>query len=514
MKRLIRFGLLLLVLFATVFLIFSYTSATFKNILNSGDRMVKYNSDQRLFPETKDISENVYLIKAAYNGQNRIEAEMELTYINKTGAVLKELYFHLYPNYFSSREKLPFFKEHLDKIYPNGFHPGRAQISEVKQDGRPSDWESLEDSRIVKIPLERPLNPGETKNIYIKFNLVVPEAKYRFGYQKTGDNITVSLGNWYPILAVYKDEHWHLDKYHGIGDPFYSEISDYTVEFTVPKGFTVAASGILRGEYAEDSTVTYVFSAEKVRDFALSVSNNYETVDDMVDGTRIISYFYPRDKKGGMQALDIAKHAVAIFNEYFGKYPYAELRLAEANFYFGGMEYPTFIMIDDRKYREPLLSNTSFERTVAHEVAHQWWYGVVGNDEVNEPWLDEGLAQFSSQIYFEKRYGEAGREAYYNNQIKPFLNTIKKSKKSILDPLFSFSNNTEYYSIIYVKGAMFYEELKAKIGERDLMDFLKSYFETYKYKNVSVDEFVRFLKSKNYPGLDETFYNKWLSKVK
>lgn len=208
-------------------------------------------------------------------------------------------------------------------------------------------------------------------------------------------------------------------------------------------------------------------------------------------------------------ALDVAKHALYIYNRSFGKYPYPELHIAETNFYAGGMEFPTFIMMNTAKYREPYLSNTSFERSMAHEVAHQWWYGLVGNDSINEPWLDEGLTEFSTLYYFEKRYGEAGRESYFERQVNSSMSLIKKSGRSMLDSVSSFKNNREYFAVVYVKGALFYEELKNTIGEEKLLDFLRSYLSTYMYKNVSLDEFIKLLKDKNYPGIDDNFLKKW-----
>jgi aminopeptidase N len=277
----------------------------------------------------------------------------------------------------------------------------------------------------------------------------------------------------------------------------------------VPQDFTVAASGALQGKSAKDGKTIYTYSMEKIRDFAAALSNNYETAEDFVDGIKIISYFHPEDKKGGFMALDIVKHALSVYNYSFGKYPYPELRLAEANFYAGGMEFPTFIMMNTAKYKEPYLSSTSFERSTAHEVAHQWWYALVGNDQINEPWVDEGLTEFSALYYFEKRYGQAGRESYFERQVDANMSLIKGSKRKMQDPVRLFKNNREYFAIVYVKGALFYEDLKNTIGEEKMLDFLRSYFDTYKYKNVSFNEFIEFLKQKHYPGIDDGFFKKW-----
>lgn len=454
--------------------------------------------------------QNAYDIRLEYNGLNLIKAEMDLKYVNNTGKSMSELYFHLYPNIFKDRKHLPFSSRDLDLVFPDGFSTGGIDIVEAFQDEQPLSWNLKNNSEALQLLLDKPVQPGNSSNIRIAFNLAVPKANYRFGYRVFGGGaVTLSLGYWYPILAVYSSGGWKLDRHPAMGDPAFSDISDYTVSFTVPQGFTVAASGTLKTHTVKGEKAVFVYSAEKIRDFAAAVSNNYETAEDFVDGIKIISYFHPEDKKGGFMALDVAKHALAIYNRSFGKYPYPELRIAEANFYAGGMEFPTFIMMNTAKYREPALSNTSFERSMAHEVAHQWWYGLVGNDSINEPWLDEGLTEFSTLYYFEKRYGDAGRESYFERQVNSSMNLIKENEKSMRDPVNSFRDNREYFAVVYVKGALFYEELKNTIGEEKMLDFLRSYLNTYMYKNVSFDDFMKFLKDRNYPGIDDNFFKKW-----
>lgn len=143
----------------------------------------------------------------------------------------------------------------------------------------------------------------------------------------------MSLGNWYPILTVYKDGKWCFDKHYAIGDCTYSDISDYTVSFTVPKDFTVAASGVLEKTLLQSNQVTFIYSIDQIREFAATISNNYQTATEVIDGIKITSYFHPEDKQGGFMVLNVAKYALDIFNKAFGKYPYPELRIAEANYY-------------------------------------------------------------------------------------------------------------------------------------------------------------------------------------
>ncbi|HHW01433.1 MAG TPA: M1 family metallopeptidase [Thermoanaerobacterales bacterium] len=458
----------------------------------------------------KEPQRNIYNINLEYDGLNHIKAEMDFTYVNNAGKSMSELYFHLYPNIFRDRNHLPFSRSDQTLVFPDGFSTGGIDITQALQDGSPVEWTTVNGDEILKLALKKPVEAGKSSKIHFKFSLTVPKANYRFGYRVFGkDRITLSLGNWYPLLVKYDNGKWSLDKHPAMGDPTYSDISDYTVSFTVPQDFTVAASGVMNKKTISHGKAIYVYSMENIRDFAAAISNNYKTAEDFVDGIKIISYFHPEDRKGGFMALDVVKHALSIYNASFGKYPYPELRVAEANFYAGGMEFPTFIMMNTGRYRESNLSSTSFERSMAHEVAHQWWYCLVGNDQINEPWLDEGLAEFSTLYYFEKRYRSAGKESYFTRYVNTNTNLIKQSKRKMQDPVKLFRDNREYFAIVYVKGALFYEELKNTIGEEKLLDFLRTYLNTYKYKNVSLNEFIDLLKQRNYDGVNQDFFKKW-----
>ena len=112
-------------------------------------------------------------------------------------------------------------------------------------------------------------------------------------------------------------------------------------------------------------------------------------------------------------ATKISKESIEIFNDMFGKYPYNIYSVIASDFYIGGMEYPTLSMIDEGLYTNK--NKFLLEYVIAHETAHQWWYSVVGNDEVSEPWLDEALTEYSTILSFEKKYGKNIIENLYGN---------------------------------------------------------------------------------------------------
>ena len=126
------------------------------------------------------------------------------------------------------------------------------------------------------------------------------------------------------------------------------------------------------------------------------------------------SYFLPGDEEGGRKALDWAAEALTIYQREFGAYPYRELDIVETATTAGGIEYPGLVVVASRLYSDP-KRQTFFESATVHEVAHQWWYNVVGNDQVNHPWLDEALTQYATYRYFQGAYGDAGGQGFIDS---------------------------------------------------------------------------------------------------
>lgn len=499
-----KYGLILLVIFVIIFCTF-VTVSYVKSFRVPKAEPILDNHTPEVKPERSK-----YDIVLDYNGKNKISAKMDFTYINNTEIAQKDLYFHLYPNMFLSKKHLPFYKNQIPRVFPQGVNFGGIKINNITTTEGKVTWSLEQKDQFLKISLPSPIKPKDISHLNIDYELIVPHANFRFGYRQFGKGkITMSLGNWYPVLAVFEDGKWILDHNWPFGDWTYSDIADYKVKFAVPKDFTVAASGVLQDEYEEKEKKVFLYSSEKLRDFAACISNNYEIAEDFIDDVVIYSYFHPEDKNGGFMALNVAKYALGIFNKHFGRYPYPELRIAEANYYPGGMEFPTLIMMNTVRYKQPQLSNTSLERSVAHEVAHQWWYSVVGNNQIKEPWVDEGLTEFSTSLYFEKRYGLPGREAYHGRHVDTLRGLISKSPRKMTDALTEFTDSTEYFAVVYTNGVLFFEDLRDKIGEDNLMEFLNSYYETFKFQNVRLADFKSFLKDKNYETLDESFFKKW-----
>jgi len=227
---------------------------------------------------------NYYSIEAELNVDDKtLKAVEEVIYYNNDNVELKELYFHVYPNAFRTKETAPFLFDDFDNAYKRGFAPGYAEIISVtKKDGKGEKLlkHSLsgEGDTILRIELDAPLKPYERTSIRIEFALQIPPAGERFGY---GDS-NFNLGNWYPVAAVYdQKDGWNLDKYYAIGDPFYSDAADYRVSIITPEEYIVAASGQLVEEIKEeDGKIKRIYEGKALRDFAFVANNNFAVIEE------------------------------------------------------------------------------------------------------------------------------------------------------------------------------------------------------------------------------------------
>lgn len=452
-----------------------------------------------------------YSIDVELDVENRtLHAVQKLTYTNREDTALKELYFHLYPNAYSNQKTAPFEAQDMAQAYPNGFSPGGITIKWVKIDSHPISFAITgSDRTVMKLPLSTALQPDKSVEITMEYDVVLPNSVGRFGYGSYTFNVT----NWYPILAVYDKGGWHIDPYYAIGDPFYSDVADYDIKITAPPAFIVASTGaILDDKKLSNDRRQWTVSAKAVRDFAWIASDKFKVAQKTVNNTSVRSYYLSR--QSGETALDYAADAISIFSSDFGFYPYKQFSVVQADFFIGGMEYPNLVMIDQSLYTN--MTRSLLEYVVVHETAHQWWYGVVGNDEVDEPWLDEALTEYSTILYYERKYGRKMKETVFNNMVLAKYDALDQylpegqRDEAILRPVYEFENEYVYDILVYAKGAMMLEALRQKVGDEVFNKILRTYYQECAFANASSQDFISVSERVSKMELDD-FFNQWLS---
>ena len=468
-KLVILLGIVLLVMgLGFVFLQSRYRESERKRAQEITKTCPRYEMDVTFDPEEKKID---------------ILQQIKIT--NDKSREFTELYFHLYPNAFKTFDQVPFPREEMNRAYPEGFAPGYITINNLLVGSSQVDYE-IEDT-LLKVKLIEPLKSQRKLVLTLEFEVTIPPSHGRFGY---GPN-TFNIANWYPILAVYDEKGWHTDPYYNVGDPFYSEVGLYEIHIKAPKDYTIAASGSLQKKREEGNQAIWSFQTGLIRDFTWIAGANFDTSEVSAGNTRIVSY-YPKDQEVyGVKALEHAQKALCFFSEYFGEYPYDDYCVVASDFYIGGMEYPNLVMIGSEFYD----SGEFLEYVVVHETAHQWWYGLIGNNQIDEAWLDEALTEYSTILYYQHLYGrKTGQKVYKEAILNPYkLYEATNTPGPMLRPLSEFTNWKDYSATVYYKGAIMLKELEGRIGKGKLQEALRYYFKENLYKNATTTDFIEAL---------------------
>jgi hypothetical protein len=411
-----------------------------------------------------------YTIEASLQPRERLLTGVcRVSLTNEQDQDLSELFFHLYPNAFRSADRTPA----PANAYPKGFGPGGMDVLEVEVNGEVTPGETTD--TLLRVPLKNPLKPGGQLVVDMKFQVSIPPAEYRFGQY---DGVTM-LANWYPVLAVVDKSGWRNDPYYPLGDPFYSQAADYQVSLVLPTEQVVASTGSQgREEILRDGLKRVSMKADKVRDFAIVASDRFH-LETLRDGeVTLKSYSLNGHDQNGRTALHAASQALRFYGEAFAcPYPYGQFSLVEVPMDgLSGMEYPQLTMINVQEYAKSDLRR--WQPLMSHEVAHQWWYGLVGTDQCGEPWIDEGLATWSSEVFLRQQYGAAG---------SPRQGT---PPGRILRPLSDFTDRSEYYTLVYYGGSMFWESLENKIGYDGLLKVWRGLAAQRQYREVSTDDLL------------------------
>ncbi len=315
----------------------------------------------------------------------------------------------------------------------------------------------------------------------LDFTVQVPtDLKGNYGAFAYVDNV-LALAGFYPVIPVYDDEGWNVEIAPTYGDIVYTDTSLYLVRFTLPAGWDVAASGsTLAMQDNADGTTTWTFVTGPMRDFNLVASPDYVTSETRVGATIVRSHYKPADSAGGQRALEYTTRALEYFSETFGPYPFAELDVAATPNTAAGIEYPGLVVIAQRLYEQV---DGFFEWATVHETAHQWWYSLVGNDQVDEPWLDESLAQYATLMYVEKTKGPLAAAAVRQVAFeRPYRQLVDEGRDQMVgQPVRAFSES-DYGAVVYAKGPLFFDALRKAMGDRTFHAFLRAYFEAYRYR--------------------------------
>jgi dienelactone hydrolase len=391
-----------------------------------------------------------------------VSGEQEIYYSNQEDVALNEVFFHLFPNLLG----------------------GSVEVSGVTVDGQPVEPEFRAQNTIMGVPLPAPLAPGESVVLGMTFDVDVPtESGSNYGVFATIDDV-LALAHFYPQIAVYDDEGWNIDVPPPNADVTYGDSSFYLVRISAPAEQVIVTSGSQLSHSTQGDGQTVVVAAGPARDFYLASSDRYTVVSQKVGETTVNSYGFPEFATQNKQALGYAVGAMESMGARLGPYPYTEFDVAPTPNLALGVEYPGATVIRAELY-DPTLqfgdipANALMEGTVAHEVGHQWFYNTVGNDQLDEPWVDESLTQYITYLYFLDTYGAQAAEGFLQSFVDRW-DRVDMADIPIGMPAGNY-DGTEYSAIVYGRGPLFFERLAEEMGQETFDEYLRDYYQQKKW---------------------------------
>lgn len=395
--------------------------------------------------------------------------EETITYQNQSGQEMSSLVLAVEPN-----------------LWGNCF-----TLNEIRIDDQVSTAFSLDGQ---KLNLTHALSPLEIVTLSISYALSLPQIDVNdkaaiirtqvFGHTTRQLNMV----DWYPFVVPYvPGQGWLLNEPATYGEHLvYDSASfDVTVNLTGDITPVVAASGV---EIPVESGKRYRLN--KGRSFALSFSPDYLIKSQDVDGITVLSYYYASTALGGQAALDATVRALQIFGKNFSPYPHSTLSIVqeETNF---SMEYDGLYFLERKLYFGYSGQETDILPTIAaHETAHQWWFGLVGTDQANQPWLDEALSTYSERLFNESFGLEKGIWWSYWR-----LDLAEDNNCPIDISIYGFYDyNCFYTESVYTRGAMFMQNLRDRLGDQVFLDFLKDFASQFAYRHASTQDFFAVLR--------------------
>ena len=307
-----------------------------------------------------------------------------------------------------------------------------------------------------------------------------------------------SLGHFYAELARREAGRWVTDDGGTTGDLGTGRLAHVRARIVVPQAMQVVASGVevqslpVRDAPGRAPRREVTVVAGLVRDFSLLVGATLESAARDVAGVTVRSWYLPQHREAGRRVLETAASALETFEQRFGPYPYVELDVAEAPLVggAGGVEWSGLVTVASMFYETgPLagMAGPARDFVTAHEVAHQWWYGLVGSDPRSSPWVDESLAQWSALLWVEARQGAARADQEAERQIAAnyrMMRSMGVADGAVARPAGAFSPPIAYAGLVYGKGALFYRAARRLLGDEAFFAALSRYAERWRFRSA------------------------------
>lgn len=488
----------------------------------------------------------------------RYEIELDLDYHHASFAGIETVRFTN-----SGREELEQLNFHL---YPNA---GLADeddswlsVRRITANGRELKSNLRTRQTVVRVELPAKLAPGQSLDLKLEFSGRVPEVQREEAsllahfLQEVNDAVNeerpprdardiflageeaMMLGYFYPILAARPSQLTEQSLIAGASGITVSEAANYDVSVSVAEGLTVIGSApLVKTEEASispeaEKRKTYRFRGSNLRGFGLAIAERMKSVEQQVGATRVVSYFREGDDRLGKRALDISVLAVETFSQAFGAYPYPLLQTIEmplsaghssteltslialAQAYYIDFDSPKSSRLPGFLREQADVIKTSFEFSLAHGVARQWWGVAVGSDSERVPYMDEALSSYSAAYYHEVIYGKGLGDIILKQQLNGTYQAYRMlggADVEVDKPAREFRNAMQFTAIVQAKGGILFSLLRQELGDKKFFAALKSYFSTNKFRIATPEQLrASFLNEAEDPRNVRALFQRWL----
>jgi hypothetical protein len=476
----------------------------------------------------------------------RLTGRETIRWRNITSRPTRELQLHLYWNAWRDANSTWLRERHLAGSRaprPDGF--GSIDISALRVRVGNGSWDealrridfiapddgNADDRTVVRVPLESPVEPDGTADLSIEWTSRVPKPFARTGY--VGDYYFIA--QWFPKLGVLEESGWNTHQFHSATE-FFSDYGIYDVDIRVPRGFIVGATGCATvpettplcstsvGTDNGDGTTTHRFHAEDVHDFAWTASPDFLDLSRAFEHpalprTQMRLLLQPEHRAQADRYFAIVADTLRLYGEWFGAYPYGYLTIVDPAFqsFSDGMEYPT-LFTGRARWLAPSAVQTP-EMTTAHEAGHQWWYAMVGSNEFEHAWLDEGINNYTTARLVAEVFPHNRVEARFFGGFIPWTLADVPFTRLDNDRLPGYRDNAEadvpatptwrYWpstatAITYNKTSLWLHTLERHLGWPTMRRVLATYFERWRFRHPKPEDFFAVVREVS--GQDLTWF--------
>ena len=444
--------------------------------------------------------------------------EQELVYTNNSPDTINKVYYHLFFNAFQPGSQMDVRSRTIrdpdrrvgsrifeleEKDY------GVLDVVSLKQDGKKIVFEQKETVLLAR--LNSPLLPGEKTTLSMVFDGQVPLQIRRSG-KLNKEGVDLTMTQWFPKLSEYDEEGWHPNPY--IGREFHGVWGDYTVNITIDKNYVVGGTGYLQNAdeighgYSNDAkqtnkeTLTWRFFAPNVHDFAWAADPEFiHDIKKSKSGVDLHFFYKPDVNVENWKKLqDDSVGLMDYFEEAIGPYPWKQYSIIQGGD--GGMEYAMCTMITGQRPYPSLFGVT------AHEMAHAWFQHLLATNEAKHPWMDEGFTEYITSLAEEAVVGKPSRYPHKSSYDRYYLlvNSGVEQAQTVHSDRYDY--NFAYGASSYSKGSVFLSQLGYIIGKDNLNKTLKRYYEEFKFKHPTPNDFKRVAEKVSDMEL-EWYLNDW-----